>query len=653
MKGCSHRRFAVTAGFILCGHALGLAFLSLFRLLQYAALRGMAAPTDCSVWPAFMRGLWLDNVFASAVVALPAMVLLVAACFGAYQRVLRKAFVWWMSVFYTIMFALSAANIPYFHYFFKTINSGIFAWFGYAGTTAGMVAGERSYLIYIVAFAIAVIVFVRLLILLRRKADTLIAQAASCRRSHTAVAMESVATLLFAGLIVLGIRGHAQTDMAPVKVSQAYYCTDPFLNQLAIPPVFNVVTSLLDDMKRDNAPLNLMADSEAVAATRESLGIEGRADSSFVLRRRVTADEQTVSKRNVVIILMESMSADLMQTFGQKRRLTPTLDSLFAHSLAFTNCYSAGIHTNNGITATLYSFPALMRRNVMKGTVTPRRSGIPTVLAEYGYRNLFFMPHESQYDNMNAYFRTNGYSDIYSQDDYPAEEVVNTFGVSDHFLFDFALRTINAKAASRQPFMATILTVSNHPPYVIPDFFHPKSADKEDQIVEYVDWAVGDFLAKARRESWYSNTVFVLLGDHGKLLGDNADSELPQSLNHIPLIMFGAGVPQKHVEGMASQVDVMPTLLGLLGMSYYYDGFGYDLLRQDRGMVQYTSDDQIVARDSSRCLIYNHSTGRADCYLVEPNWRLRKTRMSSDFEPFRRFALSTEQTADFVYRREH
>ncbi len=216
-----------------------------------------------------------------------------------------------------------------------------------------------------------------------------------------------------------------------------------------------------------------------------------------------------------------------------------------------------------------------------------------------------------------------------------------------------AIAKANAKAASRQPFMATILTVSNHPPYVIPDFFHPKSADKEDQIVEYVDWAVGDFLAKARREPWYSNTVFVLLGDHGKLLGDNADSELPQSLNHIPLIMFGAGVPQKHVEGMASQVDVMPTLLGLLGMSYYYDGFGYDLLRQDRGMVQYTSDDQIVARDSSRCLIYNHSTGRADCYLVEPNRQLRKTGISSCFDSLRRFALSTEQTADFVYRREH
>ena len=82
----------------------------------------------------------------------------------------------------------------------------------------------------------------------------------------------------------------------------------------------------------------------------------------------------------MVIILMESMSASLMQTFGQQQPLTPTLDSLYQCSLAFTHFYSAGIHTNHGITATLYSFPALMMRNLMKETVTPRRSGIATVL---------------------------------------------------------------------------------------------------------------------------------------------------------------------------------------------------------------------------------------------------------------------------------
>ena len=91
---------------------------------------------------------------------------------------------------------------------------------------------------------------------------------------------------------------------------------------------------------------------------------------------------------------MESMSASFMQTFGQKERLTPTLDSLYNNSMAFDHYYSAGIHTNHGMTASLYSFPALMFRNLMKGTVTPHRDGIPTVLHKEGYHNMFFMTHD-------------------------------------------------------------------------------------------------------------------------------------------------------------------------------------------------------------------------------------------------------------------
>lgn len=171
------------------------------------------------------------------------------------------------------------------------------------------------------------------------------------------------------------------------------------------------------------------------------------------------------------------------------------------------------------MTATLYSFPALMFRNLMKGTVTPRRKGIATVLKKFGYENMFFMTHEAQYDNMKAFFQTNGYDDIFSQENYPKSEVVNSFGVSDHFEMGYALNTINQKAKTGKPFMATILTVSNHPPYIIPDFFKPKTKEKETQIVEYADWAIGDFLKKASREPWYKNTIFVIQADHGKLVG--------------------------------------------------------------------------------------------------------------------------------------
>ena len=106
--------------------------------------------------------------------------------------------------------------------------------------------------------------------------------------------------------------------------------------------------------------------------------------------------------------------------------------------------------------------------------------------------------------------------------------------------------------------------------------------------MEYADWAIGDFLKKASREPWYKNTIFVIQADHGKLVG-KSEGELPQSYNHIPLIIFGPGVPQQQYAGLGMQVDVMPTLFGLMNLNYEYEGFGVDLLKQQRPMaVSYT-----------------------------------------------------------------
>ena len=301
------------------------------------------------------------------------------------------------------------------------------------------------------------------------------------------------------------------------------------------------------------------------------------------------------------------------------------------------------------LTATLYSFPALMFRNLMKGTVTPRRKGIATVLKQYGYENMFFMTHEAQYDNMKAFFQTNGYDDIFSQENYPKSEVVNSFGVSDHFEMGYALNTINQKAKTGKPFMATILTVSNHPPYIIPDFFKPKTKEKETQIVEYADWAIGDFLKKASREPWYKNTIFVIQADHGKLVG-KSEGELPQSYNHIPLIIFGPGVPQQQYAGLGMQVDVMPTLFGLMNLNYEYEGFGVDLLKQQRQMVFYSADNQIVARDHQRCFVYNPSMNRSFCYDVLPNGNLKETKQESKFQDLKNYVFSNIQAAEYIER---
>ena len=656
----NNNRFFITLAWLACLHALTLAFLSLFRLVEYVTLSGMVSDPSSGVLPAFVRGLWFDNVIACYISILPVAVALGAAAAGHTPPPLRRAVSWWYGVAGSLALMVSAANIPYFAYFFKNINSSIFEWFGYAGTTAGMVTGEKSYIAYIALYIASVAAYAYAILRATRKADRLTPQATCAAhpvatgRAACAAALRLAVMAATTGLCVFGIRG--RTGYNPIKISQAYYCDDAFLNQLGINPAFNLLTSALDDMRKENRELHLMPYPTAIAAARQSLGITGPCDSAHVLRRAIAngpdgAHATATQRPNVVMILMESMSANFLQTFGNRQHLTPTLDSLYNHSMAFDNCYSAGIHTNHGMTAAIYSFPALMFRNLMKGTVTPHRDGIPTVLAQQGYHNMFFMTHEAQYDNMKAFFATNGYHDIYSQENYPKSERVNSFGVSDHFLFGYALDRINRQAATGKPFFATLLTISNHPPYVVPAWFKPKTKEPETQIVEYADWCIGDFLKKASRQPWYSNTIFVVMADHGKIVG-KVSGELPQSYNHIPLMMFGPGISNDRVDGLATQVDVMPTLLGIMGVSYQYDGFGVDLTRQHRDMVFYSADNQIVARTKHRCFIYNPKMQRSFCYDTTPDGQLRQTKHSTAFEPLKAYAFAMIQTAQYMLNKQ-
>lgn len=646
-----NRKFIITAAWIAQLHALGLAALSLFRTAQYIALHDMAGDTGASVLTAFVKGLWFDNVTMCYVSVLPLFTALMAASFDRTSAALHRAVTWWYGIMCAIVFMASAANIPYFEYFFRNINSSIFEWFGYAGTTAGMVTGEASYIIYILLYAALTAAFAYAATLARRRCDRLTGGGKPYHTGRKLVAARLMATLALTGLCVFGIRG--RTGYNPIKVSQAYYCNDPFLNQLGINPMFNLLTSALDDMRKENRQLRLTDDRLAVAQARHSLHITGPCDSIHPLRRQVNGAYTPPRRHNVVVIMMESMSARLMDSFGNGQHLTPTLDSLYncGATMAFDRCYSAGIHTNHGMTATLYSFPALMFRNLMKGTVTPRREGLPTVLHAMGYHNMFFMPHEAQYDNMKAFFTTNGYDEIFSQENYPADEVVNAFGVPDHFLLDYGLRTISDRAKSGVPFLATILTVSNHPPYRVPAFFKPKSDAPETQIVEYADWALGRFLAQARQQPWHDNTIYVIVADHGKIVG-KVGGELPESYNHIPLVICGPGVPQGRTSTLAQQVDIMPTLLSLLGASYSYEGFGVDLTKEKRDMVFYSADSHIVARDSARCLVYNNKTQASFLYDTQGGTDRPTRKNGAPYDRLRDYAFAMTQTAQFILDRQ-
>ena len=649
MKHSSFSIFAHSLAYMLTVHVAALICFALFRLVLFVNTN-YVLPDDISgdillQATAFVKGVWFDNVIACYLLILPLTVLWISALFG-YTRKWIYLFTGGFFIFgYTLSFIITAANIPYFDYFFKMINSSIWNWFGYAGTTAGMILGETSYYFPIALGIVSIIawgVFIHFL--------SKYAYSKSLKLTRPWNWKSGLATLVAGaacvGLCLFGIRGRVGYN--PIKVSQAYYCEDPFLNQIGVNPVFNLMTSTLDDNRKENRKLHLMDNAEALSKVQHLMHTQGIAGISPIAQ---TMTANTVaSKKNIVMIFMESMSVKLMNSFGATKRLTPYLDSLYNASIHFGNTYSAGIHTNHGLYATLYSFPVIMKRNAMKGTVIPIYSGLPTILKEKGYENLFFMTHESQYDNMNTFFRTNGFDEIYAQENYPEEKIANHFGVQDDFMYDYALPILNQKHQEGKTFFTVLLSISNHPPYVVPPYFKPRSEKIEDQIVEYADWSIQKFMTAAAKQPWYDETVFVFLGDHGKMVG-NPENEIPESYNHIPFFIYHKGVAAREMKGFSGQIDIAPTLLGLLNMSYTKNNFGKNLMQEERSSIVYTADNVIAARDSSHLYFYTPESEQEFFYNTLPTG-VKKAENNQAFEQLKDECFATLQCTEHLVQQQ-
>ena len=642
VNGLQRAKLALT--YLLYIHIAALLVFTIFRAVLFFGMDYTFPAHIQEDWGlqsiAFVKGIWFDNVIACYILALPLIMLWVATLCNYTSKWIYLFTGGWFISLYSLAFVISAANIPYFEYFFKTINSSIYNWFGYAGTTAGMIFGETSYY-FPIGLGITALTLWGIGVHLLSKRTYERSLKAESKISHQSRGIILIVGATLIGLCFFGIRGRMGYN--PIKVSQAYYCDDPFLNQLGVNPAFNLLTSTLDDARKENRQLQLMDAQVAISNTQRLLnrtGIEGVSP----IAQTVTAHTDSSSRPNVVFIFMESMSAKLMQAYGQTKNLTPYLDSLYKKSWAFDNIYSAGIHTNHGMYSTLYSFPTIMKRNAMKGSVIPVYSGLPTVLKDNGYYNMFFMTHESQYDNMNAFFRTNGFDEIHAEENYPKEKIANHFGVQDDYLYEYALPILNERAQSGQPFFSVLLSISNHPPYVIPSYFHPKSEKIEDQIVEYADWSIRKFMTEAQQQPWFENTIFVLLGDHGKLVG-TPENEMPEAYNHVPFMIYRKGIEPRNIANFGGQIDVAPTLLGLLGISYTQNNFGVDLLKEQRPCIFYTADNLIAARDSARLYIHSPETGQEFCYSVQ-NGKPKSSSYDTNFGFLKEYVFSMLQATE-------
>jgi phosphoglycerol transferase MdoB-like AlkP superfamily enzyme len=284
---------------------------------------------------------------------------------------------------------------------------------------------------------------------------------------------------------------------------------------------------------------------------------------------------------NVIQITVESLSADFLTRYGQKRGLTPRLDALIPRSLVFDQFYATGNRTDRGMEALTLSVPPTPGRSLVKRPHNENLFTLGSVLRTRGYATAFIYGGYGYFDNMNHFFSDNGYR-VVDRAAVAKTDVTfaNAWGACDEDLLRWTLREADQDHAAGNPFFHFVMTTSNHRPFTYPDgrIDLPSKVAKRAGGVKYTDYAIGKFLDEAASHPWFKNTLFVIVADH--CASSAGQTELPVENYHIPLIIFAPGgqVAPGAVATVTSQVDYAPTLLGLLNWSYPSRFFGWDVL---------------------------------------------------------------------------
>lgn len=316
---------------------------------------------------------------------------------------------------------------------------------------------------------------------------------------------------------------------------------------------------------------------------------------------------------NVVIVLEESLGSDFIGALGDDRGLTPCLDKLATQGLLFDNFFATGNRTARALEAVTTSLPPIPTESILKRNHSQHVYTLAHVLADRGYNRLFMTAGRGVFDGVKSFMTANGFNRFVEQKDFVSPAFVNAWGVSDEDLFNKALTELDRLHDEGKPFLACLLTVSNHRPFTYPDgrIDRPSAEQTRDNAVKYADWSIGQFFDKVGEHAWKKNTLFVVMGDHGaRVYGSQL---FPMKSYRVPVLMLG---PDDFGKGtrcstLACTLDIAPTVMGLLGGDYRSIFFGrdalhlppeqgYALMQHNHDVALLTADQRLVVLDARR-----------------------------------------------------
>ncbi len=362
-------------------------------------------------------------------------------------------------------------------------------------------------------------------------------------------------------ILGIGLRGGLQ--QIPIDQSDVYFSKNNSANLAAVNSVWNLGHSIEQNkFYMNHNPYILYPSSKA----------EKTVDSLYRIPSDTTIEILTTKKPNIVLIILESWSADLVAALGGEQGITPNFDNLAKSGLLFTNCFASGDRSDQGMAALLSAYPAQPTTSIIK---QPNKfQQLPCILNELKkkrYHSSFLFGGQLSYGNIKGYIYFNGFERIIEGKDLSGDLPMGKLGVHDEYIFN---RFLDDMDKEDTPFFSTVFTLSSHSPYDQPIKEKLHWGDNERQYINsayYTDSCLGDFFNKAKNKSWYSNTLFLLVADHSHNSYRNHNFFTPE-YRKIPMLFYG-DVLKTEFRGyiynkICSQTDFPATLLSQLNLNH-------------------------------------------------------------------------------------
>ncbi|MBY7901402.1 LTA synthase family protein [Vibrio fluvialis] len=404
------------------------------------------------------------------------------------------------------------------------------------------------------------------------------------------IAMQLVLTCL----LVLGARG--TLEHRPINPALVAFSTDHLLNDLSLNSAYSVAFAW-KQAKSEMSSSDFYGPMDQKALLSEIHRTLQNPNADFADPNAPTKTMHTTSfpgrKKNLVILLQESLGARYVGKLGGLP-LTPNLDKIMDEGWNFTRLYATGTRSVRGIEAVVTGFTPTPARAVVKlGKSQQNFFTLASFLGNQGYHTQFIYGGEAHFDNMKTFFLGNGFQDIVQGSDFDKVDFTGSWGASDEDLYDQANKEFTELHQQGKPFFSLVFTSSNHSPFDYPDGkITPYDSDKQtrNNAAKYSDYALGEFVKKAKQSEYWKDTIFVVVADHDSRV--YGASLVPVRHFHIPAVIFGNDVPHKVDDRLASQIDLGPTLLSLIGASGEHPMLGNDFTKpltesQPRALLQY------------------------------------------------------------------